>query len=194
MHSAVALVPHAYLLSLLGLAALVRWVAARRPSWDGPRATRIFTVMLVAVCLVVASVGTVLTVKGWHAERDSRVAVLDTLAAEARPGDVVMSPDPGAYHYFGGWQGVVTPEDPLPVIEETLRRYGVTWLALERAHMVRALAPVLAGETRPDWLSDPLVVTAPAERPGDADPDEESMPVAALYAVCLSATDRRCPG
>jgi len=193
MHSAVALVPHAYLLALLGLASVVRWVADRRPSWDAPRATRVFSAMLVAVCLVVSGVSTWLTVRGWQRERDSRVAVLDTLAAEARPGDVVMSPDPGAYRYFGGWAGVVTPEDPLPVIEETLRRYDVRWLALERAHMVRALGPVLLGEARPDWLSEPLVVTAPPPTTRDPAADEDKLPWVALYAVCLTPHDSRCP-
>ena len=60
-----------------------------------------------------------------------------------------MSPDAGAYRYYGGWRGIVTPDDPLPVIEEALRRYGVRWLALERAHMVHALGPVLAGDVGP---------------------------------------------
>jgi hypothetical protein len=107
-----------------------------------------------------------------------------------------MSPDPGAYRYYGGWPGIVTPEDPLPVIEETLRRYDARWLALERAHMVRALAPVLAGESRPGWLSDAIVTTAPDEGPDDAGEDEvdADMPVSALYAVCLSAADTRCRG
>lgn len=198
MHSAVALVPHAYLLSLLGLAAVVRWVAARRPSWDAPRATRVFSVMLVVVCLLVSVVGTVLTVGGWRAERDSRAVVLETLAERAAPGDVVMSPDPGAYAYYGGWRGIVTPEDPLAIIEDAARRYGVRWLALERAHMVRALAPILAGEDRPAWLSEPLVVTRSPVEPDDdgAAPDDgrtpRDEPETALFAVCLSADDLRC--
>ena len=48
LHSAVALVPHAYLLAVIGIGVAVRWVAARRPSWDAPRATRNFTVIVVA--------------------------------------------------------------------------------------------------------------------------------------------------
>jgi 4-amino-4-deoxy-L-arabinose transferase-like glycosyltransferase len=191
LHSAVALLPHAYLLTMLGLAILVRWVAERRPSWDATRATRVFSIMLVAVFLAVSIVGTIITVRGWQAERESRVAILDALATHAEPGDIVMSPDAGAYRYFGGWPGIVTPEDPLPVIEEAARRYGVRWLALERAHMVTALGPVLAGTTHPDWLSDALVVTAP---PADADDDPvgRTTPGAALYAVCLTADDTRC--
>ena len=192
MHSAVALIPHAYLLSLLGVAVVVRWVAARRPAWDAPRATRVFSAMLVAVCVVVSAVSTVLTVRGWHAERESRLAVLAALAVDADPGDVVMSPDPGAYHFYGGWRGVVTPEDPLPVIEETLRRYGVRWLALERAHMVRALGPVLAGETDPTWLSEPILVTTSIADGGGAEVEDEPTPATALYAVCLTPDDARC--
>jgi hypothetical protein len=195
MHSAVALVPHGYLLVMLGLAALVHWVAARRPSWDAPRATRVFSVMVVTVCLVVSVVGTLLTVRGWRTERDGRAAVLAELKVRAQDGDVVMSPDPGAYHYYGGWWGIVTPEDPLPVIEEAARRYGVRWLALERSHMVEALAPVLSGEVRPDWLSAPVMMT---REPVDGEPARTDgaggglRPATALYAVCLSPDDTRC--
>jgi hypothetical protein len=191
LHSAVALLPHAYLLSALGLAVLVRWVADRRPSWDAPRATRVFSIMLVIVFLIVSAVGTLITIRGWQAQREGRVAILEALATHARPGDVVMSPDAGAYRYFGGWPGIVTPEDPLPVIEEALRRYDVRWLVLERAHMVNALGPVLAGKTQPDWLSDPLVATAPPAHP-DAGRDDDTTPEAALYAVCLAEDDARC--
>jgi hypothetical protein len=191
IHSAVALLPHAYLLALLGLAVIVHWVAARRPSWDASRATRVFSAMLVGVCLFVSGMSTVMALQDWQHERDSRLAILDALEAYAEPGDVVMSPDAGAYRYYGGWPGIVTPEDPLPVVEDALRRYGVRWLALERAHMVRSLAPVLAGEVDPVWLSEPLVVTPP---PADLDLDADSdpMPGAALYAVCLTPDDARC--
>lgn len=192
MHSAVALVPHGYLLALLGVAVLVRWVAARRSAWDAPRATRVFSIMLVTVSLVVSVVGTVLTVRGWRTERDSRATVLAALAERAEADDVVMSPDPGAYNYYGGWRGIVTPEDPLPVIEEAARRYGVRWLALERAHMVEALAPVLTGKVRPDWLSAPIVVTrAPVDDGADGQRAEPG-PATALFAVCLDPDDSRC--
>ena len=194
IHSAVALVPHAYLLVLLGIATAVRWVAARRSTWDAPRATRNFSLM-VAVVVVVASLSTSLsTMEAWTVERDSRIDVLTALAANADPDDVVMSPDAGAYRYHGGWSGIVTPDDPLPVVKEAMRRYDVRWLALERAHATRALAGVLAGKTRPDWLSDPIVEVAAPARDGEAPSDEAgpSLPRAALYAVCLTPDDTRC--
>ena len=52
LHSAVALIPYAYLMTLLGVGGVVAAVARRRPSWDPVRATRVFTVMAVAVVLV----------------------------------------------------------------------------------------------------------------------------------------------
>ncbi len=76
-----------------------------------------------------------------------------------------MSPDAGAYRYHGGWSGIVTPDDPLPIVEEALRRYDVRWLVLEAAHVTAGLRPILEGTLRPDWLSEPLV-ESPAMRRG----------------------------
>ena len=76
-----------------------------------------------------------------------------------------MTPDAGGFRYLTGHPGIVTPEDPLPVVEDALRRYGVRWLVLEHAFSTVALAPVLAGEVRPAWLSAPVaVVPDPARR------------------------------
>ncbi len=192
IHSAVALVPHAYLLVMLGVAAAVGWVAARRTSWDAPRASRNFSLMLVGVIAAVSVVATLSTTSAWRRERDSRVEILAALAADAQPGDVVMSPDAGAYRYHGGWAGVVTPDDPLAVVEEALRRYDVRWLALESAHITAGLRPVLAGELRPDWLSEPLVVLPPLPAKEEDGQAAERLPRAALYAVCLGPADARC--
>jgi len=105
----------------------------------------------------------------------------------------VMSPDAGAYRYQGGWRGIVTPEDPLSVVEDALRLYGVRWLALERDHIVSGLRPVLAGESRPDWLSAPLVVVAPeGTAQAESESEDPTLPAAALFAVCVAPEDTRC--
>jgi hypothetical protein len=196
LHSAVALVPHGYLLGLIGLAVVVRWVAARRRTWDAARATRNFTLITVAVVTAVSGVASYVTIRSWVEERDARAPVLATLAQRAEPGDRVMSPDAGAYRYHGGWPGIVTPDDPLPVVEEALRRYDVRWLALEAAHLTAGLRPILAGTLRPDWLSEPLVEAPPIDEDdaGSTTADATPLPAAALYAVCLTADDDRCPG
>jgi 4-amino-4-deoxy-L-arabinose transferase-like glycosyltransferase len=194
IHSAVALVPHAYLLSMVGIAAIVGWVAARRPSWDAATATRNLSVMVVLVVLVVSSVATVMTVRTWQREQAARQGILAALAQQASIGDVVMSPDAGAYRYHGGWPGIVTPDDPLPVVEETLRRYGARWLVLERDHLTAGLRPILAGEERPAWLSAPIA-SVPGQTSADGETEtspDDALPAAALYAVCLEAGDDRC--
>jgi 4-amino-4-deoxy-L-arabinose transferase-like glycosyltransferase len=191
IHSAVALLPHAYLLALLGIAAVVGWIAAHRSTWDGPRATRNISFIVVGVIAVLSTVASLTTADAWREERDNRVPVLTALEAEAEPGDLVMSPDAGAYYYHGGWSGIVTPDDPLPVVEEALRLYGVRWLALEGNHITTDLLPVLTGETRPNWLSEPLVVGPPMALDED-DVDGVPRPSSALYAVCFDLADERC--
>jgi hypothetical protein len=191
IHSAIALVPHAYLLSLVGLAVVVGWIAAHRSSWDAPRATRNLSIMVVSVVLVLSVTATAMTVRVWDQEMGARRDVLSALVRHAEPGDRVMSPDAGAYRYHGGWPGVVTPSDPLATVEEALRLYDVRWLALERAHLVPSLAPILDGEWRPAWLSAPLVTVA-ATSAADTLDGSGPGPIAALYAVCLMPDDQRC--
>ena len=191
LHSAVALLPHAYPLAIVGIGGVVAWIAARRPNWDAPRASRNIGFMFVAVFVVVSAFATLKVSTAWGEERDARAEVLAALASEADPADRVMSPDAGAYRYHGGWTGIVTPDDPLPVVEEALRLYDVRWLALEGDHITSFLWPVLNGETRPEWLSEPLVLVPPL--PGDeGEEDEVPVPQAALYAVCLELDDERC--
>jgi len=195
IHSAVALLPHAYLLVFVGVAAVVGWVAARRPHWNAQKATRNMGFMLVGVIAVVSVLATRNTLEAWAEERDGRAEVLMALSERAAPDDVVMSSDAGAYQYYGDWAGIVTPDDPLPTVEEALRRYDVRWLALEGAHTVESLQPVIRGEERPEWLSEPLVVTDPLaldeEELAESD-GEEPAPRAALFAVCLTPADERC--
>ncbi len=187
LHSGMALVPHAYLLSIVGIGAAVRWVAARRPHWDVPRATRNFTVIAVGLVWVIGAIATALLAGAWRHEADYRTAILT--AHPIPTADRLMSADPGAYWYRWGITGVPTPNDPLPVVRQAAALYDVRWLILEKDQLVPSLRPVLAGTVRPSWLSKPLaVVPAGAE---DTGPDA-SLPQAALYAVCLSPGDARC--
>lgn len=187
LHSAVALVPYAYIAALVGIEGVVAVIARRRVTWSAPRATRVFTVMAVGAVAVIAVVATFLTARGWQRVQDIAVAVAAPLA-DVPAGERIMSPDAGAFWYLAGRPGIVTPEDPLPVVEDALRRYDVRWLILERQFMTQGLAPVLQGTVRPAWLSEPIVeVTAP-----DASASPASLPDAALYAVCLTPGDDRC--
>ena len=83
--------------------------------------------------------------------------------------------------------GIVTPDDPLPTIEEAMRLYDVRWLALEGAHTVEALEPVIRGEVRPDWLSEPIVVD-----PAAATHRERSRPKRAIWSRPHARPSSRC--
>lgn len=184
IHSMVALVPHAYVLVIVGIESMASAVARRRKDWNPIRATRAMTLMLVGAVMVASVGATITTLRSWRHEHDQRAPILAALQEHAQPGDRVMTPDPGAYRYHGGWHGVPTPNDPLAIVEHAARIYQVRWMALERDHLVPALKPVLAGEIRPDWLSEPIVEARPS--------DDQGLPEAALYAVCVAPEDVRC--
>jgi hypothetical protein len=205
IHSAVALVPHAYLLVVVGIGIGVTWIGQRRSGWDIPRATRNITAMLVAIVVIAGAGASLATMRAWEDDRSARAPIIAALDEVAAPDDVLMSADAGAYHYHGDRPGIVTPADPIEVVEEAMRRYEVRWLALESEHIVRSLVPVLTGELRPGWLSDPVAVVPRAEPDAAdgtsdpvaaaADPAGDSTaraPRAVLYAVCLDESDTRC--
>jgi hypothetical protein len=187
LHSEMALVPQAYLLSVVGIGATVRWVAARRPHWDAPRATRNFTVIAIGLVWAIGAVATVLLAGAWGEEAEYRTTIMTTHPIPTD--DRLMSADPGAYWYRWGISGVPTPNDPLSVVRQTAALYDVRWLILEKDELVASLAPVLAGTTHASWLSRPLVVVpdnAGATGPG------AKLPKAALFAVCVTPGDTRC--
>jgi hypothetical protein len=191
LHSAVALLPHGYLLALAGIGAVVAWVSLRRKDWDAERATRVFSGMAVAVAVVVGAASSFITIGHWRAELEVRRQIARGLAA-APMTDRLMSPDAGGYRYLTGRAGIVTPDDPLPVVEAALRLYDVRWLALERDHVTASLAPLLSGAERPSWLSAPVVLLPAGERPAGDESAEPPLPAGALFAVCLQPADTRC--
>lgn len=181
LHSAVAVVPHGYILAVEGIGLAVAWVARRRRHWDVPRATRNFTAMAVLILWLGGVGATWKAVEGWEAEASVRRAASAELDRLAQPGDRLMSADPGAYRYYSGLGGIITPADPLDVVERALRAYDVGWLVLERAHIVDAFAPLyLETSPLPPWLSD---VAQDRGTPG--------LPRYRIYAVCLSSADPR---
>jgi len=181
LHSCMALLPHAYLLGFLGIDRTVRAVAARRRSWDPQRARRGFALIAVGAMLLGAVGASVLTTRSWAADQAVREGMSVALA-DVPPGERLMSPDAGAYRYHAGRAGIVTPDDPLPVVEAALRTYDIRWLVLERAHIVEPLMPVMKGEVRPAWLSSPVFSLSSAT----------PIPRAVLYAVCFQPADTRC--
>ncbi len=158
IHSAVALAPHAYILALEGIAVAVAFVAARRRSWQLGPATRAFTTAAIVFAVVAGAAGTLVVHRNWADRRATFQQVAAALdAAGAGTTDRVMSIDASGTRYWSGRGGVVLVNDPLPTIEQVTRAYGIRWLVLDRADSVAAVAPILDGGQRPDWLGAPIL-------------------------------------
>jgi hypothetical protein len=187
IHSAVALVPHAYVLAIEGIAGIVAWVAVRRRSWDTAAATRVFTTAAVAFGVITAVAGTVAVHAGWDGKRQRMIAVGAALdAAGAARADRVMSIDAAGYRYWTGHPGVVLVNDPIETVEAVARAYDIRWLVIEPGDSVPAARAILPGyrvDTStgfamplPAWVGPPVL--------DDAD--------VAVYPVC-TVPDPRCP-
>jgi hypothetical protein len=183
IHSAVALVPHAYILVLEGVAVAVAWITARRRKWNREMATSLFTGAVVAFASIATFVVGLGVHAGWTAQRADRRALAAALDLAGATADArVMSLDAAGFNYISGHPGVVIPNDPIETIQQVADAYRIEWLVIERDNAVPALAPVLSGTGRPSWIGAPVYTI----------PDASGPPRAALYPVCLSPRDVRC--
>ena len=192
LHSAVAMVPFAFILGMEGVVIVVTWIARHRRGWEENRAARMFLVTAVVMVVLNAAAFTYLVGNAWNQARDLRLdaaAALD--GAHVPTTDLLLSADPGGFEYFTGRGGVVTPNDSLEVIREVAADYGTRWLILERAHIVTPLAPILEMKPRPDWIGAPVFIV-PYTGPATGDPDVDAAPALAVYPICTVAGDQRC--
>ena len=156
IHSAVALAPHAYVLALEGLEALVGRLRRATEPPDIERLLRLSTVGVVGLVAVFAWAGTTAVHAGWRSTRDQLVsadAALD--AAGAGQTDRVMSIDAAATRYWTGRGGVVLVNDPIATIAEVAAAYDIDWLVLQRG-AVTTTTPILDGD-RPAWVGEPIL-------------------------------------
>jgi hypothetical protein len=183
IHTAIGLAPHAAILSIEGVLLVVGWLAGRRRGWNKGTAGAVFVWGITGLVLASAVIFTRSVHAGWDATRQPR----QELAAELRhlqvpQNDRILSIDAAGFKYWTGHPGVVTPDDPIEVIEAVARAYEVRWLVVERGDAARAVGPVLAG-ARPSWIGPP-VFSVPATDGG--------LPRLALFPVCTTAGDTRC--
>jgi hypothetical protein len=184
IHSAVGLEAHAYILSMEGVAAMVLWIAKRRPRWNPKTAIPLFIGAVVGFTILTAPLYAIAVQASWNGSRAPRLALasqLDSLGVA--PDDRILSIDSSGIKYFTGRPGIVTPDDPIDTIHQVAQAYDARWLVLERDDIVGALAPLLRGEQPPPWIGAPVFIVPAAD--GGA-------PRLALFPVCTTDTDERC--
>ena len=128
IHAASALVPHTFLLVVAGIGSAVGWVAQRRPTWNGARATVVFSYGAVVLVVLAAAIQTTSTLSNWAQVRAVQANVARVLQATPAA-DRVMAADPGAYNYLADRAG---------------RRHSQRSAAGDRGHDARLRRP-LAG-------------------------------------------------
>ncbi|HYK94591.1 MAG TPA: glycosyltransferase family 39 protein [Candidatus Dormibacteraeota bacterium] len=184
IHTAIGLAPHASILSVEGILALVGWLAKRRRRWNAEAAGTVFVSGMVLIVMATAVIFARQVQAGWDGSRQPREALAAELTRLQVPAtDRILSIDSGGIKYWTGHPGVVTPDDPIDVIESVARAYDTRWLVVERDDAARALGPVLAGTLHLPWIGAP-VFSVPASDGGP--------PRLALYPVCTTASDTRC--
>jgi hypothetical protein len=128
LHSAGALVPFWAALGVAGLGDVVHWVARRRRSWQPHTATRVFTVGLVALAVML------LVLVGGRARKapsDATLALYSEVDAALPEGARLFSADPPALAYFMGRGGAVLPNSPPEMLRELGGRYAVGYVLIE---------------------------------------------------------------
>jgi hypothetical protein len=192
IHSAIGLLPHGYILILEGGILLLALVTRRRAALNqgaaDARALLVTGGVVAFAALAAVTFGTQ-QLRTWDAARQPRIALaahLDQRAIAAD--DRLFGLDAASLNYWTARPAVVTPNDPLDTIEAVARAYEVRWLVLERGRTDRdrpvpALASILRGESRPEWIG-PRAFAVPSLDGGP--------PLLALHPVCVQAGDTRC--
>jgi hypothetical protein len=112
----------------------------------------------VAFGLGAALLGALVVHATWSSRRADAALVAAALEGAGSPAtDRVMSIDASGTRYATGHGGVVLVNDPLETIRAVADAYDVRWLVLDRGDGVAAVAPILDGAVRPDWLGDPIL-------------------------------------
>lgn len=125
-HSAAALLPFWSVLAVLGLDAVVDWIARRRRRWQPKTAKAVFTAGIWLLVLWLS----------WSVSSGRRVLegtpvlynrLRETLPANSR----IMINDPAQLYYFSGLGGVVLPNESVEIIPAIAAQYQIDYLLVE---------------------------------------------------------------
>lgn len=134
-HSGGALLPFIFTIALVGLDAVVEWVAARRREWDAPRAKQVFGIGVIGLALLVSGFvyyqGVIVGMR-WRGGNAPYSHLDQWLEAQDQTEAIVMVGDPPGYWYHSGGPSIVVPNEPVETVLAVADRYGARYLVLDR--------------------------------------------------------------
>jgi hypothetical protein len=147
-HSGGSLLPYVTATAVVGLEALVGWVARRRRTWNPAVAGRVFAVGLVGLAVLMSAVVIyrgVLVSSRWRVPDVTYQQLNAWLAGRGEPDALVMVGDPATYWYVSGAPAIVVPDGTPETAVAAAERYGARYLVLDANHPLQ-LALLYAGE------------------------------------------------
>jgi hypothetical protein len=125
-HAVSALVPFWSAFAIVGLDAIVDWIAKRRRTWQPKTAKRLFSVGIVLLAAVL-SLSNTTNIRRTQEIPPTYAALRDLLPLNSR----VLINDPAQFYYFTGIGGAVLPNETPQVISELAAHYEITHVVLE---------------------------------------------------------------
>ena len=140
-HSSTALLPWLFAAAACGLREFVRFMSARRASWDTVSAYRFFAVAYVLLAACLSGVLFWNKVAGrsgpdgpWNEQNVVYNEVGDWLAQHGQDGAPVLVNNAPAFYYFVHRPALSIPNEAPDTVVEAGRRYGAGFLILEADH------------------------------------------------------------
>jgi hypothetical protein len=143
-HSGVALMPFYFPAALVGLDAVVDWVASRLTHWKPELARRNFTILIVAFAAVFTLALAVPRLSG--SEEDPMYALLRDLPTEA----VVMSNNPPGVWVATGHPGVPLPNGDGDTVIAIADKYDVRYVVMDKNIAPGLISLYQSGDA--EWL------------------------------------------
>jgi len=149
LHSGAALQTAWWALAPLGLDRLLEWAAQRR-AWDGRQAGKVFQAALVGMVVLVSALVVYQRVIGrvngdpvWGRENAAYRTIGQYLAAQgASPQAMVIVANPPGFYLASGHPAIAVPYGGADVVLQLARRYGASYLVLEKSGIPAGLQPV----------------------------------------------------
>ena len=132
LHSSVVLLPWLCIATVQGIERTVRWIAARRPRWNGPIATRNFTLIFVGFSVLLSCYLVFDQARGWQRQVNAYRDLAPVVFAD-RPDAVPMVLNPPGWWYTTRQPALQTPSNGPEAAMAAATRYGATHLVIEPA-------------------------------------------------------------